>query len=62
MIVECNNINDISSSHIIIQDIFEGETKFHVETSFKDIINAINEPVFLESMLNNNQNFVTHKR
>ncbi len=62
MIVECNNINDIGSSHIIIQDIFEGETKFHVETSFKDIINAINEPVFLESMLNNNQNFLTHKR
>lgn len=60
--VDCEDFNNIKNSKIVIKDVYEGKTKFNTSTTFGEIIKAINNQDFLQSLLNNNHNFLFHSK
>ena len=54
------NINNISDTMISINDTYEDITFFESSFKFGELIESINNKEFLESLLDNNENFKVH--
>lgn len=60
--VECNDFQNISGTTLIVEDFYEGQRTFYTETTFGDMFSTINQQNFLQSLLNDNQNFLKHNK
>ena len=60
--VNIGSINDIMSTELHFYDKYDGKVQFDAVISFGDLLRTINQPEFINSILNDNQNFSKHVR
>lgn len=58
--IEVNDINDIISSNIKINDIYDDETQFDTNISLKELLSTIINPNLINTLITNNRNFQMH--
>lgn len=60
--VNCMDFNNVSDAKISIEDVYEGEVKFHASTTFSELMNSLMNRQFLQTLLNDNKNFKEHSK
>lgn len=60
--VEVSDINNIMETQLKIIDEYEGKLQFSSSLSFGELIEVLNQPDFIKSLLNDNQNFKKHSK
>lgn len=60
--VEIPGINNIMETQLKIIDEYEGKLQFSSCLSFDELIEVLNQPDFIKSILNDNQNFKKHSK
>ncbi len=60
--VNIKSIDDIMSTELHFYDRYDGKIQFDATISLGDLLKTINQPKFINSILNDNQNFSKHVR
>lgn len=60
--VNIKSINDIMSTELHFYDRYDVKIQFDATISLGDLLKTINQPKFINSILNDNQNFSKHVR
>ena len=59
--IDLGRTNNMLSTKLEIKDEYKGKTKFKTNITVLKLLDTINEPEFLYSILNENRNFQNHK-